>query len=1116
MQIEFRSAYRHLLSLLTMTFLMACSGAANAVTPMIASTANYSIGLSSTGNVYGWGSDEYGQLGLGRLMRATTPQAVPGLNLGTGASNSRLALGVHHSVTVKSDGRVWSWGLNDSGQLGDGTTTNRSTPVPVSGLTDVAAVAAYSHTLALKSDGSVWTWGPNESGQLGDGTTSPRLSPVRVAGLTGVAAVAAGASVSLAVKSDGTVWTWGVGLLVDGSITTGRTPMQVAGLTGVVAVSAGTDHLLALKSDGSVWTWGYNDHGQLGDGTTTIRPAPLQVPGLTGVVALAAGFSHSVALTSNGVVWAWGNNGYGQLGDGTQTTRYSPVEVQRLTGVVAVAAGYFGSFAVKSDGTVWGCGENQWGALGNGTTNVSLVPIQVPGLTGVVRVAVGYGHTVVIKSDGSLLAWGRNNVGQLGDGTTTYHTLPVQVPGLGGVVVVAVGYGHTLAVKSDGSVWGWGQNYAGELGHTATNNPSAPVQVAGLNDVMAVAVGMYHTLVVKSDGSVWGLGYNFAGQLGDRIAVGASTGSVPVQVQGLSGVVAVAAGYGYSLALKSDGSVWGWGQNYDGALGDGTTKDRSTPGKVPGLTGVVAISEGNYAVKSDGSVWGWGQSFYGQLSDGTSAPRLSPVQVPGLTGVVAMATGDDHTLALTSDGGILALGHNGYGQLGDGTTTQRFSPVSVPGLTALVGVAAGQYRTLALKTDGTVFSWGNNNNGQLGDGTFAGRSAPSLVINETANGALDLLPGVPKHIPPGKIPPFFVQASGGIADTSASVSTTTKFNPADKGKPGSVYVTAMVPSGSLGATTIGDSPAKHVLAAATQAVASSSSCPATVNPLTLIQLTPTGWQTVVNSQLLPYASGVLGDQLAAQTILNNVDTTNLKGAEFCVGYGTSAQDMVNNGNIRAVATIPGATTTSTCVVGSTLSVGLNVTPGWNLLGNPINQSIAVASKFGDANKVSSVWKWDTVKANWQFYAPGLDATSLQKYVTSQGYGVLVEISPGDGYWVQAMVQADLGSMCGSSINLRQSSLSSGWNLVSTASPISAKDFNLTLSTTPPTAGQVPINMTSLWAWDANQSNWYFYAPSLDAQGGSVLSEYISRSNYKDFNNNGKTLGNGVGIWVNRP
>jgi hypothetical protein len=289
-----------------------------------------------------------------------------------------------------------------------------------------------------------------------------------------------------------------------------------------------------------------------------------------------------------------------------------------------------------------------------------------------------------------------------------------------------------------------------------------------------------------------------------------------------------------------------------------------------------------------------------------------------------------------------------------------------------------------------------------------------------------------------------------------------------------------------------------------------------VNPLTLIQLTPTGWQTVVNGQLIPYSSGVLGDQLAAQTILSGADTTNLKGAEFCVGYGTSAQNMIDNGNIRAVATIPGASTTSTCVVGGIISVGLSVAPGWNLLGNPINQSMGVADKFGDASKIQSVWKWDAAKANWQFYTPSLSAADLLAYATTQGYGVLSEINAGDGYWVHAKTQADLGSLCGQAINLRQSSLSSGWNLVSTASPISAEDFNLSLSTTPPTAGQIPVNLTSLWAWDNAASQWYFYAPVLDAQGASTLLDYIGAKSYKDFTSTGKTLGNGVGIWLNRP
>jgi hypothetical protein len=391
--------------------------------------------------------------------------------------------------------------------------------------------------------------------------------------------------------------------------------------------------------------------------------------------------------------------------------------------------------------------------------------------------------------------------------------------------------------------------------------------------------------------------------------------------------------------------------------------------------------------------------------------------------------------------------------------------------------------------------------------------APALVINETASGPLDLIPEAQNNIPADKIPPFFLVANGGITTSSASVSTTTKFNPADQGKPGSVFITATVPTGAL--DTVAATQTVPVASAVGEARPSRAAA-TTPSGFTLIQLTPAGWQTVVNGQLIPYASGVLGDQLAAQTILNGTDTTNLKGAEFCVGYGTSAQDMVNNGNIRAVANIPGASTTASCVVGGSISVGIGVLPGWNLLGNPVNHSIAVTDTFGDASKVTSVWKWDSSAANWQFYAPGMSVAELQGYAASQGYSVLSEIAPGEGYWVNAKLPADLGTLNGGAINLRQSSLSSGWNLVATASSISAKDFNLSLSTTPPTAGQVPVNLASLWAWDAAALRWYLYAPSLDAQGGSALADYVSSQNYLDFAASGKTLGQGQGFWVKRP
>ena len=215
-------------------------------------------------------------------------------------------------------GTVWAWGENSDGQLGDGMTTDRGTPVQVKGpggvgfLAGVVAIeAGYFHTVALRSDGTVWAWGNNYNGQLGDGTTTDRGTPVQVKG-----------------------------------------PGGVGFLAGVVAIEAGYFHTVALKSDGTVWAWGNNYNGQLGDGTTTNRWTPVQVKGpggasnLTGVVAVDAGYSHTVALKSDGTVWTWGDNGYGQLGDGTTTSRSTPVQVKgsggagNLTGVVAIAAGY--------------------------------------------------------------------------------------------------------------------------------------------------------------------------------------------------------------------------------------------------------------------------------------------------------------------------------------------------------------------------------------------------------------------------------------------------------------------------------------------------------------------------------------------------------------------------------------------------------------------------------------------------------------------------------------------------------------------------------------------------------------------------------------------------------
>jgi alpha-tubulin suppressor-like RCC1 family protein len=345
---------------------------------------------------------------------------------------SALAGGFFHSASLKQDGTVWAWGYNSDGELGDGTTTSRSSPAQVPGLSGGTAIAAgFWHTVVLRQDGTVWTWGYNLYGQLGDGTTTSRSSPVQVPGLHSVTAIAANHHQTMALRQDGTVWAWGhngAGQLGDGTTTSRTSPVQVPGLTHVIALAVGPLYTVALRQDGTVWAWGHNGAGQLGDGTTTSRSSPVQVPGLSGVAAVDTGYSHTMVLRQDGTVWAWGDNGYGQLGDGTTTGRSSPAQVPGLSGVTSIATTYHQALALRQDGTVWAWGYNGYGQLGDGTTTSHSSPVQVPGLSGVAAIATAHAHSMVLRQDGTLWAWGYNGYGQLGDGTTADRFSPVRVP----------------------------------------------------------------------------------------------------------------------------------------------------------------------------------------------------------------------------------------------------------------------------------------------------------------------------------------------------------------------------------------------------------------------------------------------------------------------------------------------------------------------------------------------------------------------------------------------------------------------------------------------------------------------------------------------------------------
>jgi len=761
---------------------------------------SYSCALLSDGTIKCWGRNSFGAMGNGTSGNYyTTPVSVSGISTAT-----KIAGGGGHVCALLSDGTIKCWGYGSWGQMGDGgTSQTNTTPHTVSGISNAVDIGGEgsTHSCAALSDGTAKCWGGNWNGQIGDGTATQRTTPVAVSGLSGVRAIAAGGSWTTghtcAALSGGTVKCWGyngVGQLGDGTTTQSLTPVTVSGIsTAIDQVSAGNYRSCVVLSDGTAKCWG---SAALGDGTWNTSYTPVTVSGLSSTNTIEAGDQTTCAFVSNSTTAkCWGNDSYGTVGDGTTSQRATPVGVIGIPPTAPIVTTDVASSITTSGATLNGTGNGS-GATATGwfrysTTNSTNLcndtfGTRAPASGGT---NLGLGGSVSYSASISGLSSAtpyyycavvENSVGKSGGSVTSFTTA-----GAPSVTTNSESSNTTLGVVLNGSAnpnWiattGWfrysttndaglcndtfgtrvpatggtdlgsgnssqtyweevslssatpyyycaiAENSSGKSGGSVVSFTTSSTS----KSADKISVGSSHACAVLSDGTVNCWGYNAYGQLGDGTTTNRTT---PVAVSGISNATDIFTGVYHTCAVLSDNTAKCWGYNAYGQLGDGTTTQRTTPVAVSGLSTATKIGGGAYhtcAVLSDNTMKCWGYNPYGNLGDGTTTQRTTPVAVSGISTATDVAKGLlYHTCALLSNGSVNCWGYNAHGELGDGTTTQRTTPVAVSGISTATNITLGYYHSCALLSNGTVNCWGYNNFGQLGDGTTTQRTTPVAV-----------------------------------------------------------------------------------------------------------------------------------------------------------------------------------------------------------------------------------------------------------------------------------------------------------------------------------------------------------------------------------------------------
>ncbi|MBC7658088.1 MAG: hypothetical protein H7249_00115 [Chitinophagaceae bacterium] len=663
------------------------------VTVAIAPVADVALGDRHTcarllsGSVNCWGSGTHGALGDGTAVDRLSPTTITTADIVVD-----LAAGNEFTCAVVGTAarQVYCWGLNDKGQLGVTAAASVLSPQILSGVSSVQKIAAGAgHACAIGSS-STRCWGANTQGELGLGTFTSYTGP-QIITSTLFTDIAIGGAHTCGVSS-GAVKCWGFnseGQIGDGTLGIRAVPTVITGLTGVTSIAAGPTHTCVITSINEVKCWGQNVNGTIGNLSTLRNLSPTVIPGFFGATPsqVSAGEQASCVVVGPGVK-CWGTNSIGQLGIGAANRRPTPVAINPVDttakGFKYIKSGAFHACGLMMNGTVECWGRSEYGQLGNNSLVASPTPQIVTGLTQVKQLASGQYHACALSDlDGSVRCWGRDEGGQAGvDPVIQSQMVPIQVgANLGPAAFVATGFNHSCAIFG-GAVWCWGVNDYGQLGNGTTSTTAIPVQVIGISNATALSLGtLFGCAIYDADGKVKCWGNNTSGQLGDGTTISRFTASVASPV--LVGAVSISSGYDHTCAVLLDSSVSCWGLGNEMRLGNGQTSNQTAPVKVSGITNARNIALGSSfscATLADGIVSCWGNNASEQLGTLEQPGPLTALNL-GWMGLTPsdrfVSAGNEVTCIPLADGTARCLGSPVGGVLSPAYPGYVSYPVSV-------------------------------------------------------------------------------------------------------------------------------------------------------------------------------------------------------------------------------------------------------------------------------------------------------------------------------------------------------------------------------------------------------------------------------------------------------